>query len=150
MHILTAIAAADHAAKIVRKRVRRAAIHVTVPAKVYWGAIEGRFVKAAAPAIVAYRNGATTREAVRSGELVTVTTHLAAIGADEDTQRRYGSHAGKKIKAAYIARTGVEPRRIWTVSSWGYPIEVCAYLADDPALNAGVRAYPRVAHLVAA
>lgn len=154
MFILTAIAAVDHAAAIVgstARKIRHRVIRATVPvATTAIGAVDARITKAAAPAIVAYRNGATTTKAVKSGELVTVTTHLATLGADDDTQRRYGSHAGKKIKAAYIARTGVQPRRIWTLSGSGYPIEVYAYTRNDQALTDGIAAYGRVAHLVAA
>lgn len=128
MHILTVIAAVDHAAKVIRKRI----------------------VRAAAPVIVNRRNGTATTQAIRSGELVTVGAHLTNLGADDDTRRRYSSHAGKKVRAAFETRTGMEPRRIWTVSAAGYPIEVFAYPATDPALTAGVRAYARTAHLIAA
>lgn len=92
---------------------------------------------------------AATARFLAAGTLVTVTGALARLGADEDTMRRYASHAGKKVKAAHIARTGQAPAQVWTARN-GRPVRVYAYAPADPALTAGFAAYPRTAHLVAA
>ncbi|RJO71403.1 hypothetical protein D5S18_24845 [Nocardia panacis] len=113
-------------------------------------AIRSRITQLAAPLIVRHRNGNVITAAIADGKLITVTAHLAVLGASDDTQHRYGSHAGKKIAAAHRARTGRAPLRIWTIASTGYPIHVYAYSPADPALAEGLRAYPRTAHLIAA
>jgi hypothetical protein len=100
-------------------------------------------------AIVRFRNGAQVTAAIASGALVTIGAHLSALGADEDFRRRYASQAGKKVKAAYIALTGVAPQQIWTVKN-DRAIQVFAYSPTDPALTAGLAAYQRTAHLIAA
>jgi hypothetical protein len=112
--------------------------------------IRVRATRLFAPMIVRHRNGKAIAAAVDSGALVTVTGHLTTLGASEDTVRRYGSHAGKKIAAAHRARTGRAPLRIWIVAANGHPIRVYAYSPADPALSEGLRAYPRTAHLIAA
>ncbi|MEV4127082.1 hypothetical protein [Nocardia sp. NPDC049707] len=102
-----------------------------------------------ARAVVRFRNGAQVTAAIASGALVTIGAHLTNLGADEDFRRRYASHAGKRVKAAYLALTGVDPQQIWTIKH-DRAIQVCAYAPTDPALNCGLRAYTRTAHLVAA
>lgn len=92
---------------------------------------------------------AATTRFLGTGTLVTITTALGKLGADEDTLRRYASHAGKKVKAAHIALTGAAPVQVWTARN-GHPTRVFAYNPTDPALTAGFAAYQRTAHLVAA
>lgn len=106
--------------------------------------------RALAPQIVAHRNGPIITDAIATGELVTITRHLTALGADPEFARRYGSPAGVKVAKAYRARTGRDPLQVWTVAANGYPIQVKAYLVTDPALSAGLSGYQRTAHLVAA
>lgn len=106
--------------------------------------------RAAAPAVVAHRNGPAVADAIASGALVTIATHLAALHADEDTTRRYGPTLGKRAKAAHKAATGREPMHVWEVSPVGYPIQVAAYSPADPALIGATVGYPRTAHLVTA
>lgn len=124
------------------RAARRAALH-TLRARI--AAARLAFVTA----IVTRRNGAAKTSLLASGALVTVTAYMTRLGADTETMRRYGSHAGKKVKAAFIAATGRDPLQVWTVRN-NMPIRVCAYPAIDPALNAGLGAYNRTAHLVAA
>lgn len=100
-----------------------------------------------APAVVRYRNGAALTAALTAGTLATISTHLAALGADEELCRRFASHAGKKVRAAFEQLTGRTPLRVWTVRN-GRPIEVFVYAPGDPALKLGFRAYGRTAHLV--
>ncbi len=102
-----------------------------------------------ASAIVRFRNGAAVSASIASGALVTIGAHLINLGADEDFRCRYASHAGKKVKAAFIAATGVDPQQIWTVKN-DRAIQVYAYNPADPALSAGLAAYGRTAHLIAA
>ncbi|MFI5721141.1 hypothetical protein [Nocardia sp. NPDC051750] len=130
---------------MIRTFYRPARAAVLAAAKAHRQRVKG----ALAGALVRYRNGAEVTGALASGRLVTVTVHMAALGADEETCRRFGSHAGKRIKAAFRARTGGDPVRVWTVRN-GRAIEVCAYAADDPALSAGLGDYARTAYLVAA
>jgi hypothetical protein len=102
-----------------------------------------------AAAIVRFRNGAAVTAALADGALVTITQAMTRLGADADLCRRFGSHAGKKVKAAFIALTGTDPQQVWTVRN-NRPIQVFAYSPTDPALTAGFRAYARTAHLIAA
>ncbi|MGW5514619.1 hypothetical protein [Nocardia africana] len=125
-------------------------MHIAPIARAAAKVIRVRAARLLAPTIVRRRNGKAIAAAVDSGALVTVTGHLAALGASEDTLRRYSSHAGKKIAAAHRARTGRAPLRIWTVAANGHPIRVYAYSPADPALSEGLRAYPRTSHLIAA
>ncbi|WP_068059237.1 hypothetical protein [Nocardia xishanensis] len=112
-------------------------------------ALRARVRRLLAQAVVRFLNGADITAAITRGALVTITAHMRTLGADEELVRRFGSHAGKKVKAAHIALTGVDPQRVWTVRN-DRPIEVFAYSPTDSSLTEGLRAYPRTAHLVAA
>ncbi len=95
-------------------------------------------------------NGIWVTGLLDRGEFVTVTQVLAGLGADAELIRRFGSWAGKKIKAAYIAlHDGREPVQVWKAIK-GKPTQVLAYTADEPAIRDGLAAYGRTAHLVAA
>lgn len=95
-------------------------------------------------------NGFWMSDLLDKGEFVTVTGVLAGLGADTELIRKFGSWAGKKIKAAYLAAyDGREPVQVWKVIK-GRPTQVLAYLADEPAIRDGLAAYNRTAHLVAA
>lgn len=95
-------------------------------------------------------NGFHMTALLERGEFVTVSQVMADLGADADTVRRYASHAGKKIKAAYMdAYDGREPVTVWKVVH-DRPRQVAAYTADEPVIRAGLAAYARTAHLVAA
>ncbi|WP_109527200.1 MULTISPECIES: hypothetical protein [Nocardia] len=92
---------------------------------------------------------AATIRFLATGTLVTITTALGKLTDDEDLLRRYASHAGRKVKAAYVALTGVAPVQVWTARN-GHPYLACAYNPADPALTVGFGAYKRTAHLVGA
>lgn len=95
-------------------------------------------------------NGYFMTGLIERGEFVTVSQAMTALGADADTIRRYASHAGKKIKAAYAkAYEGRTPSTVWKFVH-DRPRQVAAYLADEPVLRQGLAAYDRTAHLVAA
>ncbi|MEV6219899.1 hypothetical protein [Nocardia sp. NPDC051833] len=95
-------------------------------------------------------NGFWMTDLLDKGEFVTVTTALTNLGADADTIRRYGSWAGKKIKAAYEdAYEGREPVQVWKYLKGEFR-QVYAYRSTEPVINDGLAAYPRTAHLVAA
>lgn len=114
------------------------------------GRAHKRGTRRLAPRLVALRNGPTIADALTAGDLVTITTHLAALGADEDTVRRYAGTLGKRVKDSHQAATGRTPMQVWAVGPHGYPIEVAAYSPADPALNAATAGYERTAHLVTA
>ncbi|WP_040793220.1 hypothetical protein [Nocardia paucivorans] len=107
-----------------------------------------RVARIQAAAITRFRNGAAVARALAGGLLVTITAHMSALGADAEMCRRFGSHAGKRVKAAFRARTGRDPVQVWTVRA-GRLIQVCAYEPSDPSLAAGLAGYARTAHLVA-
>ncbi|MBF6416960.1 hypothetical protein [Nocardia cyriacigeorgica] len=95
-------------------------------------------------------NGFHMTALLERGEVITVSQALANLGADADTVRRYASQAGKKIKAAYLAAyEGREPVTVWKFVH-DRPRQVAAYAADEPVIRAGLAAYTRTAHLVAA
>ncbi|WP_280502048.1 hypothetical protein [Nocardia farcinica] len=102
-----------------------------------------------APALARFLNGSARTQFLNSGQLVTISTALANLGADADLIRRYASHAGKKVKAAFKAATGRDPLTVWTVRN-GRAIEVAAYPAKDRAIREGLAAYSRTAHLIPA
>lgn len=108
-----------------------------------------RVARALAAAMARYLNGAETARALACGALTTITAHMAALGADEETRRRFGSTAGKRVKAAYRARTGHDPVQVWTVRN-DRRIQVYAYAPTDPSLSVGLGSYERTAHLIAA
>lgn len=112
-------------------------------------ALRTRVRRLLAAAIVRFRNGADITAAIAGGALVTVGAHMRALGADEELARRFASHAGKKVKAAYETLHDAEPLRVWTVRN-DRPIEVHAYAPTELALRLGLAAYNRTAHLVAA
>lgn len=98
-------------------------------------------------ALVRFLNGARKTALLAAGELVTVSTHLARLGADETFIGRFGSVAGKAVKKAFLAATGRTPETAWKLHR-GRVIEVAVYDPADPALNAGLASYARTAHLV--
>jgi len=104
--------------------------------------------RAVSAAVVAHRNGPTVIDALAGGELVTVSTYLAQLGADADLTRRYGPTLGKHAKAAHKAATGRDPLQVWVVGPHGHPITVAAYSPADPALTGATANYNRTAHLV--
>lgn len=116
-------------------------------------AIRARIAGAQAVALVrALRklNGYIMTDLLERGEMVTVTQVLAQLGADADTIRRFSGWAGKHIRKTYLAmHDGYEPVQVWKVVN-GKPRQVLAYVANEPALTAGLATYPRTAHLVAA
>lgn len=116
-------------------------------------AIRNRIAGAQAVALVrALRklNGYIMTDLLNRGEMVTVTQVLTDLGADTDTIRRYSSWAGKHIRKAYLAlHDGYEPVQVWKVVN-GKPRQVIAYVPGEPALTAGLAAYDKTAHLVAA
>lgn len=98
-------------------------------------------------ALVRFLNGARKTALLAAGELVTVSAHLARLGADETFIGRFGSVAGKAVKKAFLAATGCTPETAWKLHR-GRVIEVAVYPATDPALNSGVASYARTAHLI--
>ncbi|WP_043654481.1 hypothetical protein [Nocardia thailandica] len=95
-------------------------------------------------------NGVWVSGQIERGEIITVSQAMTALGADAELVRRFASHAGKRIKAAWIAHHGAhEPMRIWKFVH-DRPRQVAAYKPADPAIRDGLAAYDRTAHLVAA
>lgn len=90
-------------------------------------------------ALVAYRN--------RS--VLTVDAFMKALGADDDTIRRYRSSLGRKIAQAWRAATNSEPQQSgWAVAHHRL-VPVFAYQRDQVALLASVaRSYKPTATLV--
>lgn len=90
-------------------------------------------------AIAAYRNRA----------VLTVDAFMKALGADDDTIRRYRGSLGRKIAQAYRSATSSEPVQSgWAVAHHRL-IPVYAYGRDQAALLATVaRAYKPTAALV--
>ena len=82
-----------------------------------------------------------------AGQLIQASTHLRALGLNEQGVRSTRSHYGKKVKAAFQAATGRDPLMAWALvdDHWR---RVCVYHPGDPALAAGVAAYPRLAALI--
>ncbi|MFD3594337.1 hypothetical protein ACFWU5_16560 [Nocardia sp. NPDC058640] len=111
-----------------------------------------RAARIAAARIIRTRIGAALdtflNRALRARGLVTISQVLADLGADADLVRRYASHAGKKVKAAYLAAHGREPVQVWKVVT-GRPRQVLAYNPTEPVIRDGLAAYQRTAHLVA-
>lgn len=95
-------------------------------------------------------NGFWVSDLLDKGEFVTVSQVLDNLGADAELIRRFGSWAGKKIKAAYVdAYDGREPIEVWKFLKGEFR-QVCAYRNDEPVIREGLAAYNRTAHLVAA
>ncbi|WP_067671764.1 hypothetical protein [Nocardia miyunensis] len=112
-------------------------------------AIRRRVRALQAPALARFNNGPQVAAELATGTIATIGNHMLRFGADSELCRRYASQAGKRVKAAYMARTGTAPRKVWTVRN-GRAIEVFAYAADDAAVAAGFASYAQTAHLVAA
>lgn len=83
-----------------------------------------------------------------AGQLIQASTYLRALGLEEWAVRSCRSHYGKKVKAAFRAATGHDPLMAWVLvdDRW---MRVCVYRPQDPALAAAVRAYARLADIVA-
>lgn len=86
--------------------------------------------------------------AYRNRSVLTVDAFMKALGADDDTIRRYRGSLGRKIAQAYRAATSTEPQRAgWAVAHHRL-IPVYAYSRDQADLLAYVaRAYKPTAAL---
>lgn len=88
-----------------------------------------------------------------TGRLITVDAYMRRCGIeDEDFIHRYASQLGKAVKAAYVARHGVEPPSTWELRKGSgllafKVIRPNVYRPDDPALAEGWDAYPRTSEL---
>lgn len=81
--------------------------------------------------------------------LVTVAGYLTQLGADQDTIRRYASQVGKRAKAAYAAKFGVEPARSGLAVVGRHLARVFAYdEADVEILRQAAVSYPKTSFLI--
>ena len=84
------------------------------------------------------------------GTLIQASTFLRTLGVEDAGIRSFRSHYGKKVKAAYRQAHGnLDPAKAWVMID-GRWTSVHVYNPSDPALAAGVAAYPRLAEYIAA
>ena len=90
------------------------------------------------------------QQQLAEGRLIQASTYLRTLGVEDAGVRSFRSHYGKKVKAAYrAAHSNLDPQRAWVMID-GRWTSVHVYNPSDPALAAGVAAYPRLAEYIAA
>lgn len=88
------------------------------------------------------------QEQLNSGLLIQASTYLRTLGLNDGGVSSFRSHYGKKVKAAYRADNGGRAPQMAWVQIDGRWMSVNVYQPADPALRAGVTAYPRLASVV--
>ena len=92
-------------------------------------------------------NGSLATE-LAEGRLIQASTYLRTLGIEDAGIASFRSWYGRKVKAAYRAAHGnLDPQRAWVLVD-GRWTSVHVYSPSDPALAAGVAAYPRLAETI--
>jgi hypothetical protein len=88
------------------------------------------------------------QQQLNEGRLIQASTYLRTLGVEDAGIRSFRSWYGRKVKAAYRDQHGhLNPQMAWAQID-GRWMHVCVYNPSDPALRAGVEAYPRLAAVV--
>lgn len=88
------------------------------------------------------------QQQLNEGRLIQASTYLRTLGVEDAGICSFRSWYGRKVKAAYLDRhDGLNPQMAW-VQIDGHWMHVCVYAPSDPALRAGVTAYPRLAEVI--
>lgn len=103
------------------------------------------------PFLFALLNGHAVQQMLDLGQLVSVNTILDEHGVPADFKDGYRSWAGRYIATAYRLNTANRnPIRAWVRHrTTGRHIHVFVYVPGDPAIESGLRAYPRTARYAA-
>lgn len=92
-------------------------------------------------------NGSLATE-LAEGRLIQASTYLRTLGLNDAGIASFRSWYGRKVKAAYRQAHGnLDPQRAWVLID-GRWTNVHVYNPSEPALAAGVTAYPRLAEVV--
>jgi transposase len=90
------------------------------------------------------------QQQLAEGTLIQASTYLRTLGVEDAGVASFRSWYGRKVKAAYrAAHSNLDPQRAWVMID-GRWTSVHVYNPSDPALAAGVTAYPRLAECIAA
>lgn len=88
------------------------------------------------------------QQQLNEGRLIQASTYLRTLGVEDAGITSFRSWYGRKVKAAYRESHGMRaPQTAWAQID-GHWMHVCVYSPSDPALRAGVEAYPRLAAVV--